>query len=156
MVHPSGEFLLRQEQRVRREGTGITVSDLMGCWQLDQIWPKGEQRPAQFSAQVLRWLGAQLQISPSADQLQLRNAVRVGLLELRFEGPGELQGRRPLLLFHFTQLQIWLAGRCVFSKQLPEPLPQKRPFFALIERDPSGWLAARGRGGGLACWRLEV
>jgi hypothetical protein len=31
------------------------------------------------------------------------------------------------------------------------------PFFALIaaERTGEGWLAARGRGGGLALWRLE-
>lgn len=154
MVNPSGEALLQEEQRVRRQGTGIEATELIGTWQLDQIWPKGQQRPAQFSAQVLRWLGAQLQISTAANQLQLRNAVRLGLVELRFEGPGSLQGRRPLLQFHFDQMQLWLAGRCVFSKPLPEPSPQKLPFFALIQRDPSGWLAARGRGGGLACWRL--
>jgi len=33
-------------------------------------------------------------------------------------------------------------------------MPKRMPFFALIARDPSGWLAARGRGGGLALWDL--
>ena len=153
-MQPSGEALLKQEQQVRNLGTGLGATALIGSWQLDQIWPKGQRRPAQFSGQILRWLGAQLQISAVADQLKLRNLVTLGPVELRFEGPGELRGRRPLLVFHFDQLQIWIAGRCWFSRQLPEPRPQKRPFFALIARDPSGWLAARGRGGGLACWRL--
>jgi len=97
----------------------------LACWQLDQIWPKGQRHPAQFSGQILRWLGAQLQISAVADQLKLRNLVTLGPVELRFEGPGELRGRRPLLVFHFDQLQIWIAGRCWFSRQLPEPRPQK-------------------------------
>jgi hypothetical protein len=42
----------------------------------------------------------------------------------------------------------------LFQKAIPSPAPQRLPFFALIARDPSGWLAARGRGGGLALWRL--
>jgi hypothetical protein len=30
------------------------------------------------------------------------------------------------------------------------------PFFALIARDSNGWLAARGRGGGLALWQKDL
>jgi hypothetical protein len=30
------------------------------------------------------------------------------------------------------------------------------PFFALIARNSNGWLAARGRGGGLALWILKA
>jgi hypothetical protein len=156
VVMPSGEALLQEERRVRRQGSGLDATALLGCWQLDLVWPKGSGRPAQFSGQILRWLGAQLEISQAGEQLRLRNAVSLGPIELRFEGPGVLEGRRPLLWFHFEQLQIWVAGRCWFSRSLPAPAAQKRPFFALIQRDPSGWLAARGRGGGLACWRLRL
>ena len=75
-------------------------------------------------------------------------------LELRFRGVGRLLGSRPLLQFSFQELQLSLGGRVLLHRALPEPAPQRLPFFALIARDPSGWLAARGRGGGLALWRL--
>jgi len=75
-------------------------------------------------------------------------------LELRFRGAGQLLGRRPLLQFSFQQLQVSLGGRLLIQRDLPEPAARRLPFFALIARDPSGWLAARGRGGGLAVWTL--
>lgn len=86
--------------------------------------------------------------------LAVSNAVRIGALELRFCGRGRLEGRRPLLSFAFTELRLSLGGRLLLQRHLPAPSPRRMPFFALIARDPSGWLAARGRGGGLALWRL--
>lgn len=168
---PSGDGLLALERQGRRDGTGLGPTDLLGCWQLDQVWPKGRRRPDPVSGLLLRGLGARLEIrsggeaaaagaaatlAPAADAppLQLRNAVTLGPLELRFEGPGWLQGRRPLLLFRFESLELRLGGRLLLSRALPSPPPQRLPFFALIRRDPAGWLAARGRGGGLALWRL--
>jgi hypothetical protein len=84
----------------------------------------------------------------------LCNAVNLGALELRFEGPGRLQGSRPLLLFSFERVELRLGDRLLLQRPLPVPAPRRMPFFALIHRDPAGWLAARGRGGGLALWRL--
>jgi hypothetical protein len=81
--------------------------------------------------------------------------VNLGPLELRFRGTGRLVGRRPLLQFSFQELQLSLGGLVLLRRTLPELPPQRLPFFALIARDPSGWLAARGRGGGLALWRLH-
>jgi hypothetical protein len=63
---------------------------------------------------------------------------------------------RPLLVFRFELLELQLAGRTLLRRPLPAPEPQRLPFFALIARDSSGWLAARGRGGGLALWRLAA
>ena len=151
---PAADQLLRQEQQVRRQGTGLSAADLQGCWQLQQVWPKGSGRSAVFSGWLLRGLSARLEISASGGQLQLSNAVNLGPIELRFRGPGQLVGRRPLLQFSFEQLQLSLAGRPLIQRSLPAPAPQRLPFFALIARDPSGWLAARGRGGGLAYWTL--
>ena len=139
---------------MRRDGTGLTAADLQGCWQLQHVWPKGSVRSAVFSGWLLRGLSARLEISTAAGALQLSNAVNFGPIELRFRGPGQLVGRRPLLQFSFEQLQLSLAGRTLIQRSLPAPAPQRLPFFALIARDPSGWLAARGRGGGLAYWTL--
>jgi hypothetical protein len=161
---PDADQLLALERRARSGGTALTAAALRGCWQLETVWPRGSRRAAPFSGWLLRGLSARLQIdcrsaSDSArdsDVLQLSNAVNLGALELRFCGRGHLQGKRPLLQFSFDQLQLTLAGRVLLSRALPAPVPQRLPFFALIHRDPSGWLAARGRGGGLALWRLAT
>jgi hypothetical protein len=156
LAHPSGAELLHQERRARRGGSGLGASDLHGVWELDQLWPKGSVRPAAFSALLLRGLHARLEISADGDGLALCNAVRLGPLELRFRGPGWLVGSRPLLQFLFRSLEISLAGRIVLRRSLPDPPAQRMPFFALIARHPCGWLAARGRGGGLALWQLRA
>jgi len=154
-VLPTGEQLLALEQRVRHGGTGLSGADLDGCWQLDQVWPKGSRRPASFSGLLLRGLGARLEIKARGESLQLCNAVKLGVLELRFSGPGHLLGSRPLLAFSFETLELLLAGRVLLQRSLPAPAPRRQPFFALIARDPAGWLAARGRGGGLALWQRQ-
>jgi hypothetical protein len=154
---PSGTELRAREQQARRGGSGLSAADLQGCWLLDQVWAKGGERPAAFSNALLRGLGARLEIHASEDgALTLNNAVRLGALELRFHGPGRLVGSRPLLEFQFESLVLSLAGRPLLRRSLPPPQPRRLPFFALIARSPEGWLAARGRSGGLALWRLEA
>lgn len=154
-VLPDGASLLALERRVRHGGSGLQVQDLQGCWQLLQVWPRRGDRPAGLSGLLLRGLGARLEIQPQAEgQLRLCNAIRLGRLELRFRGDAQLVGSRPLLRFSFTALELGLGDRVWWRRTLPAPAPRRLPFFALIGRDPSGWLAARGRGGGLALWQL--
>jgi hypothetical protein len=88
--------------------------------------------------------------------LKLTNAVKLGPLELRFQGPGWLEGRRPLLRFQFDQLEIHAGQRLLLQRSLPAPDPRRGAFFALIACGANGrWLAARGRSGGLAVWRRD-
>lgn len=150
----SARELLQLEQQSRRSGSGVEADALQGCWQLQLVWPKGQQRASAFSGWLLRGLSARLEIGTDPEGLLLSNAVNLGAVELRFRGRGRLEGKRPLLLFSFEQLQLSLGGWRIVERTLPAPAPQRMPFFALIHRDPSGWLAARGRGGGLALWRL--
>ncbi len=149
----SAKELLQLEQQARRSGSGVQADALQGCWQLQLVWPKGQQRASAFSGWLLRGLSARLEIGLDQEGLLLSNAVNLGAVELRFRGRGRLEGKRPLLLFSFEQLQLSLGGWRLVERTLPAPAPQRMPFFALIHRDPSGWLAARGRGGGLALWR---
>lgn len=154
---PSGAELRARERLARKATSGIGPTELVGCWLLNQVWPKRGERPALFSNAMLRGLGARLEIRPSnqPEELELSNAVRLGALELRFHGRGRLVGSRPLLQFQFDALELSLADRPLLRRSLPPPKPQRMPFFALIARGPEGWLAARGRGGGLALWRLD-
>jgi hypothetical protein len=140
---------------VRRDGSGLRADDLAGSWWLDQLWPRGQVQPANASAALLRGLRARLEITPQGDQLQLCNAVSLGALDLCFRGPGRLTGTRPLLQFQFDVLTLSLAGKTLLERRLPAPAAGRMPFFALLGRSPGGWLAARGRGGGLALWRLR-
>jgi hypothetical protein len=165
-VIPDAPRLLDLERRSRREGSGLARDDLIGSWRLERIWSKGSLRPATMGAALLRGLAARLQLEAAETDggLRLVNSVRLGALELRFEGAGRLQGRRPLLVFSFDRLRLLLAGRVLIERALPAPAPLRLPFFALIAAEraaagpaaaPPGWLAARGRGGGLALWLLE-
>ena len=152
----TGNDLLTRERQVRQGGSGINADDVIGCWQLQTLWPKGRSEANAFNGWLLRSLGACLDISLEADRsLRLRNAVSLGPVALQFSGPGTLQGRRPLLSFHFEQVRLTLGAITLLQRSLPTPAANRQPFFALIHRDSSGWLAARGRGGGLALWTLR-
>ncbi len=160
---PSGAMLLEQELKARKEGTGIVAADLLGTWAFARVWPRGRRQaspqPSPLVELVLKGLAASLRIeahhdADAAAKLWLSNAVRLGPLELRFSGPGWLEGKRPLLLFQFDRLQIRAGRRRLLEKNLPAPDRRRQPFFALIAIEPRRhWLAARGRSGGLAVWR---
>ncbi|QNI59121.1 putative conserved membrane protein [Synechococcus sp. BIOS-U3-1] len=148
--------LLDLEKQARRTGSGLTASDLLGCWQLNTIWPKGQTEASVLNGWLLRSIGACLEIRGNSDDgLQLRNAVNLSGLTLQFTGPGELNGRQPLLKFRFEQVELLLGRFTLLKRELPSPQEGREPFFALIKRSPEGWMAARGRGGGLAFWTLR-
>ena len=162
---PDAEVLLELERRCRYLGTGLGAEGLLGPWQLEQTWAKGQIKSAAASSWLLRSLAAQLRIEagPSPGQLRLVNRVSLGALSLQFSGQGELQGRRPLLVFWFERVQLQLGSLKLLDRTIAKPDTAKLPFFALIgwgsQVDGEGWagrqwLAARGRGGGLALWVL--
>ena len=122
-------------------GTGLVAGDLDGCWQLDQVWPKGSSRPSSFSGLLLRGLAARLEIEVCGEALRLSNVVNLGALELRFRGPGRLVGSRPLLQFWFELLELRLAGRLLLQRSLPAPRPGRLAGGAGARRGP-GALAA--------------
>ncbi len=144
------------EDQVRHQGTGLTVRDLLGCWQLRTVWAKGRSETNAFNGWLLRSIGACLEITAIGDEgMRLRNAVNLGAVCLQFQGPGHLRGRRPLLVFQFEQVELKLGQLTLLKRTLPNPGKGREPFFALIKRSNEGWLAARGRGGGLALWTLR-
>jgi hypothetical protein len=154
---PTGPQLLALEQQVRRQGTGLKPIDLVGCWQLQLVWPKGRIESNQLSSTLLRSLGARLIIATASSVeggLTIANVVNLGSLQLRFDGSARLIGKRPLLQFSFSHLEFRLGGTVLLRRALAPVASQRLPFFALIARDRNGWLAARGRGGGLALWVL--
>lgn len=157
---PDGATILDLERHSRRQGSGLRADKLEGCWRLWKLWSREGARPMRMVEALLRPLSASLTLAAagSGEQLSVQNSVRVGGLELRFEGAGELRGRRPLLAFWFDRLELRLGGRRLWERSLARPAERSLPFFALIASRQEGeeaWLVARGRGGGLALWRRE-
>lgn len=154
---PDASSLRALERSSRHHGSGLTRDALIGHWRVERIWAKGKAQPAEVAGGALRALSASLGIQPAeGGGLSFSNSISLGLLKLCFTGAGQLRQRRPLLVFHFSQMQISLAGQNLLTVSLAKPAKGKDPFFALIASDePSQgprWLAARGRGGGLALW----
>ncbi|MFY8148105.1 MAG: hypothetical protein ACOVNL_02670 [Prochlorococcaceae cyanobacterium] len=158
---PDGATLLALERRSRQQGSGLGASQLSACWWLQSVWPRGREHSDGLSSALLRGLGARLELRPRegapAEELEITNAVGLGALELRFRGTARLVGRRPLLRFGFERVELRLGtgegARVLLGRDLPPPASARQePFFALIAAEDH-WLAARGRGGGLARWR---
>lgn len=92
------------------------------------------------------------------------NQVQLGALKLRFTGPARYPGKKNLLAFDFTQLQLWVGERKLTSRAIRsskgEPVEfgqqsiAQLPFFAFFLATEN-YIAARGRGGGLAIWVRE-
>jgi hypothetical protein len=102
--------------------------------------------------------------APAADAQdagEIGNQVQLGPILVRFTGPCRYLGKKNLLPFDFTQLQICLLGRSVYQGSFRGGKPQeqefytrsiaKLPFFAFFLITDQ-LIAARGRGGGLALW----
>lgn len=176
MPRPDGLSLRALEREARRRGTGLAdsargsgvaeaVHPLTGTWTLEQLWSAKGDKPIPLSAAILRSLGACLQVGDRAadDSFPLRNGITVGNLALDFHGRAVLIGRRPLLVFGFDRLTLSFGERRLWQRSLdsmPGPADlqgsRRQPFFALIACDrDEGWMAARGRGGGLALWGLQ-
>lgn len=90
----------------------------------------------------------------------ISNQARVGSLAMTFSGPCRYEGKKNLLAFDFTELEFSAFGRSLYrgqigGKEQAQSLAERRiaklPFFAFfcITDD---FIAARGRGGGLALW----
>ena len=91
--------------------------------------------------------------------------IQIGGLTLRFVGPAKFLDKKNLLAFDFTEMQIWLGERSLYAKNLRAGQDKreafdglsvaKLPFFAFFCISEE-FIAARGRGGGLAMWIREV
>lgn len=110
-----------------------------------------------------KFAAAHISFSPTqdADKGEITNSVEFASLRLKLTGPAKYVGKKNLLAFDFTQMQISLFSRTIYNGQIRggktssedfdnRPL-SVLPFFAFFLVTPD-LIAARGRGGGLALW----
>ena len=155
---PSLDKLKELEKKARAEGSGIEFESLLGNWKFNSVWKQGSDREDSVSSTLLQVLSASLELKKDTqnqeeDKFTISNAIKFGLLTLRFTGDANLERKQPLLPFSFNCIHIKIASLTILKRSLPAPDKKNRPFFALIAVDSNGrWLAARGKGGGLALW----
>ena len=153
---PKLEELLELEKIARKYGSGIEFDSLIGLWKFNCVWKKGSDKEDSISSTLLKVLSASLELrnyEADNEKFSIKNTIRIGIITLRFNGLAYLDRKQPLLPFFFDNIELIIGSIIIIKRSLPIPEEKKRPFFALISLDKNGkWLAARGKGGGLALW----
>jgi hypothetical protein len=164
------EALLQAEKAAKRERLTYPFESLLGNWRLcfatgtrkvrrgGIVLGKGFYVPKLAIAQLS--FSAEVNVDPALGRGTIGNQVEVGPVLLRFTGPAHYLGKKNLLAFDFTRLHIGVLGKTVYSGTVPGRKTSNDfyrqtvgtlPFFTFFLITPD-FIAARGRGGGLALW----
>ena len=155
---PDFNKIIDLEKFANKSGSGISLENLFGYWNLRYVWKKGNENVDNISSSFLQILSANFQLSKldSEDEnlgFAIKNSIRFGLLSIAFKGEAFLKGKRPVLFFYFNKVIINISKLKIVEKDIQKPDVKKLPFFALIALGKNNdWLCARGKGGGLALW----
>jgi hypothetical protein len=160
--------LLYQEKTAKQDRLEIPVDALLGTWRL--CFSAGKKakfqsgQPVGSGFYIPQWAIACLTLASNHGEdtaLHITNELQVGPLKIRFTGPARYPGKKNLLVFDFTQLEVFCLGARVYcgsvGRQQSVGIPfaeapiAKLPFFAFFRATDTD-IAARGRGGGLAIW----
>ncbi len=161
------QALLDAERQPKQQRQQFSPEALLGTWRLRFTAPK---KPAYKAGQpegsgfyIPSLAAATLSFSQGSapgEPLTIQNQLQVGPVKLRFTGPAKFLPKKNLLAFDFTRLQLLIGGLSLIGLPLrgrstaadfaSAPVADL-PFFAFFVAQ-AGYVAARGRGGGLALW----
>ncbi|HEY9735336.1 MAG TPA: hypothetical protein V6D06_03605 [Trichocoleus sp.] len=163
--------LLAAEKAAKQQRLTYALDDLIGTWRLCFTAPKkpryqaGQPQGSGFYVPTLA--AARIGFYPAADLpsgITIRNQLQVGPLQITFTGPARYTGKKNLLVFDFNHLLVKVGALTLYSGGVRSAVPKgtdfaaapigKLPFFAFFLACPD-YVAARGRGGGLALWVRE-
>lgn len=169
---PTGEVvtaaLLTLEKAAKDRRKEIAIAALLGTWRL--CFSAGKKarfqsgQPVGSGFYLPKLAIAQISFQPGSPDSQLltvTNQLQIGPLSICFTGPARYPGKKNLLAFDFTQLEVRCFGLRVFRGAIAAKKYKhqsfaarsisKLPFFAFFTATED-YIAARGRGGGLAIW----
>ncbi len=162
--------LLQAEKATKQQRFVYPLKSLFGQWRLCFTAPKN----AHFKSGVALGKGfylpqiaiAQISFHPSQNlnQAEITNSLQFGSLQFKLTGPARYLGKKNLLMFDFTNMELSLFSRAIYNggfrggklknADFEQQSITKSPFFTffLVTQE---FIAARGRGGGLALWVKE-
>lgn len=162
------EALLQAEKAAKQEHLTYPLEALAGHWRLYFTAPRNARQKSGVAQgrgwYVPQFAPAQISFTPSETRDgtgTIGNQIRFGSILFKLSGPLKYPGKKNLLGFDFTQAELSVFGKTLYrgnfqaGKTKTDPFEQlsvsRLPFFAffLITDD---YIAARGRGGGLAIW----
>ena len=167
--------LLQAEKVTKQQRLTYPLANLLGHWRLCFTAPRQAHLKGGMALgrgfYVPQLAPAQISFSnqtptPSHSQgkVEIGNQIQFGPVLFKLTGPAQYLGKKNLLKFDFTHMQLCLFSRAVYSGKFRggkatavdfyDQSIAKLPFFAffLMTED---FIAARGRGGGLALWVKE-
>ncbi|MFN6485383.1 MULTISPECIES: hypothetical protein [unclassified Nostoc] len=177
-IRPSAEILvnalLQAEKTAKQQRVTYPFEFLLGKWQL--CFVTGTKKVRERGGIVLgkglyvpKFLTIHVSFDATLEQDsgrgEIANQVEFNPVLLKLTGPVQYLAKKNLLAFDFNQMVISLFDRVLYNRAIRsgkvktedfynQPIA-KVPFFAffLVTED---FIAARGRGGGLAFWIREI
>jgi len=164
--------LLEAERATRQQRSSYSQDLLYGKWRLCFTAPRQSHLKSNVAIgkgfYVPQIAPAQISFAPGSEtgsdaalEMTIGNQIQAGPLLLRLTGPARYLAPKNLLAFDFTQIQLSLFGQTLYQGAFRGGKTQaenfqhqpiaKLPFFAFFEMTEA-FIAARGRGGGLALW----
>ncbi|MEH2414155.1 hypothetical protein [Nostoc sp.] len=175
---PSAEILvnalLKAEKSAKQQRLTYPFESLLGKWQLSFVTGtnkvrkrggillgKGFYVPKFITVSV----SFNATLSEDSGRGEIANQVEFGPVLLKLTGPVQYSTKKNLLAFDFNHMVISLFGRVVYNRPIRfgkvktedfynQPIA-KLPFFGFFSVTKD-FIAARGRGGGLAFWIRET
>jgi len=163
-------MLLQEEKVAKQQRLTYPLESLLGHWRLcfcsSPSSSKGGMALQGFMC--LRLLLHRFPPAPSSSQslgqAEIGNQIQFGSLLFKLTGPAQYLGKKNLLAFDFTHMQlsvliVRLQWRVSWwqreGNEFLRSTHCQTPFFAffLVTED---FIAARGRGGGLALWVKDL
>ena len=165
------QALLYAEKTAKQQRQNYLVESLFGNWQLcfttaGKVTLRQGQPIGKRGFYAPRFAPAQISLQPfgpstaTEPKLEISNQIQCGPILFRVTGPARYLGRN-LLTFDFTNMQIKVLGKTIYQGTFPgrtapatdfstQSITQL-PFFSFFWVTDD-FIAARGRGGGLAIW----
>lgn len=161
--------LIEAEKAAKQTKTNYNYSQLIGNWRLGFITGTKKTRKragvvlgaGKFLPKLVKIQLSYSQSEESPEKGKVENSVQFGLLKIVLTGPVKFWFNKNILAFDFTKMQLSLSGFNLYKgyirggKDREEIFYQQtlkeQAFFTyfLIEKN---YIAARGKGGGLALW----
>ncbi|MBH8578194.1 hypothetical protein I8752_35680 [Nostocaceae cyanobacterium CENA369] len=165
--------LLQAEKATKQQRLTYSFDALLGKWRL--CFATGTKKARERGGIVLgkglyvpKFVAIYISFSAALEQGlgrgEVSNQVQLGTVSLKLMGPTQYLGKKNLLAFDFNQMLIGIFDRLVYNRPIRSGKVQsedfynqpiaKLPFFAFFIVTEN-FIAARGRGGGLALWIRE-
>jgi hypothetical protein len=165
--------LLKLEKSSKQQKYSYSLADLVGSWNLCLITGTKKTRKkvgiilgeGKYIPKLVRIQITYQSEQPTSNLGQVVNSVQIAFLQLSLTGPVKFIPQKKILAFDFTSLKVSVGGLNLYQGYFQNGSSRERLFSEKELKDQAffkyflikdNFIAARGRGGGLALWSRET